>query len=93
MEKSVPYIVYEGEQARNERTIKRLIVALIVTIVLLFLSNAFWLYYESQFETISYQQDGTGLNNINTGAQGDILNGAKGCDKEAEVGNSEKNPN
>lgn len=36
----VPYIVYEGEQARNERHIKRLWVALIVAIIALFASNA-----------------------------------------------------
>ena len=70
--KDVPYIVYEATQARNERTIKRLIIALIVAIALLFASNIAWLYYESQFDTYSYEQDGEGINNINTGEQGDI---------------------
>ena len=37
----VPYIVYEGEQARNERLIKRLIVLLMITILLFFISNLF----------------------------------------------------
>ena len=46
----VPYIVYEGEQARHERTIKRLIIALVVAIVLIFLSNAAWLLYMSGFD-------------------------------------------
>lgn len=68
----VPYIVFEGELARAERHIKRLWIALIVAIVALLVSNIAWLYYESQFETISYAQDGEGLNNINTGEQGDI---------------------
>lgn len=39
----VPYIVYEGEQARMERHTKRLVIALIITILLLFSSNALWL--------------------------------------------------
>lgn len=41
---SVPYIVYEGEQARNERHIRRLMIALIVAILAVFISNAVWLY-------------------------------------------------
>jgi hypothetical protein len=69
--KEVQFVV-ESIQARHERTLKRLIIALIVTIVLLFASNMAWLYYESQFDTYSYEQDGAGLNNINTGEQGDI---------------------
>lgn len=63
---SVPYIVYEGEQARNERHIKRLIIALVVTILLLFASNALWIWYVSGFdiETYDYTQDGVGVNII-----------------------------
>lgn len=32
-------------------------------------------YIDSQYETIEYTQDGNGYNNINTGTQGDVLNG------------------
>ncbi len=77
----VPYIVFEGELARTERHIKRLWIALIVAIVALLCSNLAWLYYESQFETISYSQDGAGLNNINTGSQGDVY----GAESESET--------
>lgn len=65
---------YESAQARAERTIKRLIIALIMTIILLFLSNVIWLRYWGQydFEEISYAQDGTGLNSINFGRQGNL---------------------
>lgn len=63
---SVPYIVYEGEQARNERHIKRLIIALVATVLLLFASNAIWIWYMSGFdiETYDYTQDGVGVNII-----------------------------
>lgn len=63
---SVPYFVYEGEQARSERHIKRLIIALVVTILLLFGSNALWIWYMSGFdiETYDYTQDGVGVNII-----------------------------
>lgn len=33
--KDVPYIVYESEAARHERTVKRLITALLVTMLLM----------------------------------------------------------
>lgn len=69
---SVPYFAYEGEITRQERHIRRLWIALIVAIVLVFLSNGAWLLYESLYDTISYSQDGAGLNNINTGEQGDV---------------------
>lgn len=63
---TVPYIVHEGVMARMERTIKRLIYALILTILLLFASNAVWVWYMSGFdiETYDYVQDGVGVNII-----------------------------
>lgn len=68
--KDVPYIVYEGAMAISERHIKRLIVALIICIILLFASNVLWLYewcqydYVDEIETTTYTQDGEGLNII-----------------------------
>lgn len=83
----VSYIVHEGTVVRMERQIKRLWIALIVAIVAIFACNIAWLYYESQFETISYSQDGEGLNNINTGEQGDLY-GADSKNQEKEIGQS-----
>ena len=74
---NVPYIVHESSMARMERQIKRLWIALIVVIAMLFASNAGWLIYESQFATISYEQDGEGINNVNIGEQGDLINGTE----------------
>ena len=51
--KSIPYIVYEGAQARNERITKRLVIALIVSVILMFLSNAVWLYCWIQYDYVS----------------------------------------
>lgn len=48
----VPYIVHESAMSRLDRTIKRLWITVLVLIVLLVGSNACWLYYESQFETV-----------------------------------------
>lgn len=74
----VPYIVFEGEQARHERTVKRLVLALLVSIALLFLSNVAWLWffdqfdYESDMVTVNSQEDG---NASYMGGDGVIDNG------------------
>lgn len=46
----VPYIAYEAALTKAEFSFKRLWAAIILLIVLLFGSNAGWLYYESQFK-------------------------------------------
>lgn len=86
-EKVVPFFVYETEVARDERTTKRLITALIIAIILIFASNALWLLawiqYDYTSEEVTYSQDGEGFNNINTGEMGDIY-GTESDDTEAE---------
>lgn len=73
---SVPYLVHEADMARQERTIKRLWILLILVIVLLVGSNCAWIYYESSFEdetvTITQEND-SGYNNY-VGRDGDINN-------------------
>ena len=63
--------------ARLERVIKRLWVLAIVLIVLLAASNAAWIWWESQYETIETtitQENADGYNNY-IGNDGDIVNG------------------
>lgn len=80
-EKDVPYIAFESEMARHERSIKRLIIALCLTIALLFASNVAWLWFFSQFDisdstvTLDSQDDGTN-SYIKNG--GEITNGSTG---------------
>lgn len=50
---NVPYIVFEGECARHERTVKRLVIVIIITIVLLVASNMAWLYVFNQYDISS----------------------------------------
>lgn len=61
-----------------ERTIKRLWIIIILLIVLLFGSNAAWIYYESQFETVQTEITQDNLDGINNyiGNDGDIVNGS-----------------
>ena len=62
----VPYIVYESAQDRSERTNKRLVVALIIAIVMIFVSHACWLWawmqYDYTGEETVVTQEGEGLN-------------------------------
>ena len=74
---SVPFVAHEAEVGRQERTIKRQWVVIIILICLLFASFGLFVWYESQFETISYEQDGDGVNNVNLGEQGDVINGTE----------------
>ena len=57
----VPYIVHEGAMARQERTIKRLWILCIVMFLALIITNAGWIWYESQFEDVvtteTYESD------------------------------------
>lgn len=81
----VPYIVYEGAIARFERTVRRLIIVLAVTILLLFASNALWIYEWNQYDysdvTVD-SQDGGNANYMGAGASGVINNGeGEGKDK------------
>ena len=75
---SVPYIVHEASMARMERQAKRLWIAVLVLIVMLIGTNAAWLYYESQWETVEKweitQENDGGYNNY-IGNDGDIVNG------------------
>lgn len=49
---SVPYIVHEGSMVRMERTNRRLWILCIILVLLLVISNASWIWYESQFEDV-----------------------------------------
>lgn len=57
---------------------KRWFISFIICLILLFLSNMAWLYVWNQYdyESYSYEQDGNGVNNINSSIGGDINNGA-----------------
>ena len=90
---SVPYIVHESSMARMERQIKRLWIALIVAIALLFASSAIftyaWLQYDYSSEEIIVEQDAQDGGNANyIGNDGDIVNGLP----EGDSTETETNP-
>ena len=97
----VPYIVYEGEQARAERHSKRLVTALVITILLLFGTNALWLCAWMQYDYVGEEVTTTrqivdvdakdGVANY-VGRDGSIVNGTdSGCyyNNESETQSTE----
>lgn len=88
---SVPYIVFEGAEAKSERTIKRLIIALVITIVVMFATNVFWIYEFCSFdyasEETSVEADNSSAANY-IGQDGDITYGSEN-NGEKEVTDTE----
>lgn len=77
----IPYFVYERTMARFERTIKRLIIVIVIAVVTLFASNMAWLYVFNSYDVVSEEvaidsNDGGNANYI--GASGIINNGESG---------------
>lgn len=71
---TIPYVVYESQMARNERSFKRLFIALILVIIMLFASNLAWLAYINQYEVVGYEQDGDGQNIVGNNNQDNEVN-------------------
>lgn len=92
--KEMQYMI-EGLQARNERTVKRLIAVVIITIALLFISNAIWLWawssydYASSENSVDLSTDGGGDANF-IGNDGNITNGEDKSSTESTQTNQEK---
>lgn len=65
-DKNVPYIVYESEAARHERTVKRLIHVIIILIVMVVVSNLAWLWVWNQYDFVSesYSVENDGNSNV-----------------------------
>lgn len=54
---SVPYLVHEGSMVRMERTNRRQWILIILLIVALIATNSAWIYYESQMEAVTVEQE------------------------------------
>ncbi|MBQ2175749.1 MAG: hypothetical protein II453_12060 [Alphaproteobacteria bacterium] len=75
---TLPVYVYEAQEARHERREKRLIIAVIIAVIIMFLSNVAWLVFVSQYEVAVSDAivDTEGEGNANyIGQDGDIHNG------------------
>lgn len=75
--KDIPYIVFESEMTRMERVNRRLWILAIILVAIIVITNALWIWYESQFqyfETEVIQENEDGYNSF-IGEDGDIYNG------------------
>ena len=72
--KSVPLIIYESEMNHKTNIIKWLI--LIICFLILVLGVSVWLFvsFIGSYDYSGYNQNGDGVNNLNNGKQGDIIN-------------------
>ena len=87
---NVPYMVYEGTIARFERTVKRLVIVIVITVVSLFASNIAWLYawnmydYESTNIIVDGESNGD-ANCIEAGVNGVINHGENNSAEESKT--------
>lgn len=86
----VPYIVHESTVARQERHIKRLWIALIVAIAMIFASNAIWLYAWMQYDYESYSYDVSADGNSDANFIGEDCNIYNGGENSSEEESSEE---
>ena len=54
---TVPMVVLENERAHNAVIIRRLVRVIVLLVVLIFASNAFWVWRDSQFMDVSVEQE------------------------------------
>ena len=54
----IPFVAHEAEVVRLERIVKKLWILALVIFSLFVLTNAGWIWYESQFETVEITQEG-----------------------------------
>lgn len=83
----IPYFVYEHTMARFERTIKRLIIVIIVAVITLFVSNMAWLYAWNLYDYADVTVDsknGGNANYLQAGASGVINNGSRSSQEEGQ---------
>lgn len=75
---SVHYLVFEGEQARSERHIRRLWIVVVIMLTMFFINNTVWIWYINQydFENCDISADNESTANY-IGRDGDISNGGE----------------
>jgi len=71
----IPYFAHEAEVMRQEKHMKRLWIALVISILCILISNLVWIWYINQYDFVSYDQDGEGVNII--GDSNEVENGTE----------------
>lgn len=85
---AVPFYVHEGTVDRLMSIIRKLWILTLVLVVLLVGTNLAWILYESQFETVTVEQEvDTGLGSAYVSGTGDV---SVGEDKAEDYDPAEK---
>lgn len=66
---------HEKEMTRMETANKRMFIAFLIVLVMLFATNAAWIVYENQFQDVVVTQENDKAANNYIGNDGDIYNG------------------
>ena len=88
---SVPYVVYRDAIADNRWVVRRLAIALIVAVCLIFASNIAWLYVWNQYDYTSesiettVDSEGDGVANYTGGDGGVIIGESDGAENETDT--------
>ena len=72
--KSVPLIIYESEINHKTNIIKGLLIIIILLILVLSIAIYQFMSFINAYDFVGYEQNGEGINNVNTGYQGDVIN-------------------
>lgn len=72
--KSVPLIIYENEMQHKTNIIKGLFVMLGLSFAVLGITIYLFMSFIGSYDFTSYAQNGNGINNLNNGTQGDVIN-------------------
>ncbi len=73
---TIPYVVFRDLQTHNRWVVKGLVVALVITIILLFASNTVWLVFWNQYDlttedtVTTVDSEGDGIANY---VEGDVI--------------------
>ena len=80
----IPYAVLEAEQATNERNMRRMLIAIVISVVLLFASNIAWLCFFNSFDIESSEitVDSTDAGNANYVGKNGVIDNGRGKSKD-----------
>jgi len=72
--KSVPLIIYENEMKHKTNIIKGLLGIILALIIVLGIAIVMFVKFINAHDFVGYDQNGNGINNLNNGTQGDVIN-------------------
>lgn len=72
--KSVPLLIYENEMRHKKHIIVGLFTVLGILLLVFGVAISMFIKFINAHDFVGYNQNGDGINNLNNGKQGDIIN-------------------